>query len=375
MLIGTEHEYSINDPALLPRPESDRIISGICGAPESEIPFAGCRLSKELQKTVLEFIPPEPADRLSELEAALYSCVRAFSDRFRGTYRLLGLGMHPTLRLGETRIWNHEEQGYYRAYNRLFSLSQHGWMNIQAFQLNLSYRDLDDAAVMYNNIRSLLPYLIAVSAASPFVEGRNGPAMDSRLCYYRENQARIPEICSRIIPERLGSIGDYRARIDRIFEALRAEDAGILCEEWIDSAGVIIRSSRPCVEVKAIDEQECLRSDMAVGAFLTTLLRAAPRWLDNDRDTLLDLTESAIRDGTAGLRPELERLYREAWKIASAEEGRYLRVIRDRIDHGSLAELMQGAHSDGMDLRMIMERAAESLVTNTPLTGPGAFCE
>ena len=53
---------------------------------------------------------------------------------------------------------------------------------------------------MFNKIRSLIPYLVAVSASSPLVEGKTTSYMDNRLVYYRENQSQIPVICHDILP-------------------------------------------------------------------------------------------------------------------------------------------------------------------------------
>ncbi|HSQ93247.1 MAG TPA: glutamate-cysteine ligase family protein, partial [Methanoregula sp.] len=138
MTIGTEHEFSINDPAFNPRPVSDTILKTLCGRYESEILFGDVKLGKELQKTVLEFVPRNHADSIAALEGQLVRGIRKFYHVFRDRYLLLGLGMHPTLRLEETAVWNHDEGEYYEAYDRLFNIRQHGWLNIQALQVNLS---------------------------------------------------------------------------------------------------------------------------------------------------------------------------------------------------------------------------------------------
>ena len=146
MSIGTEHEFSINDPGYSPAPVSDLVIRDLSGRIEGQIPFCGCFLSKELQKTVLEFIPglPGPVVRTG---AVLQEAIDRFHARFRGRYALLGLGMHPTARLDQTCVWDHDEGEYYAVYDRLFSLRQHGWLNIQALQMNLPYRHEGDLVV------------------------------------------------------------------------------------------------------------------------------------------------------------------------------------------------------------------------------------
>ena len=366
MTIGTEHEFSINDPTFTPLPVSDEIIRTICGRYESEILFGDVKLGKELQKTVLEIIPRSPADNLGVLESHIMAGIRKFYRIFPDQYLLLGLGMQPVLRLDQTAVWNHDEGEYYEVYDRLFSLRQHGWLNIQALQINLSYRNNKELVSQYNRIRTLIPYLVAVTASSPFVEGKLTGSMDNRLVFYRDNQKEIPQICNGIIPEQIATVDDYHAMQQEIFTELKDRDAGILCEEWLNSSGVIMRFSRKCIEIKALDEQECIHSDMAVCAFVRSLLRCRTLPVETSQEALLALTDRAIRDGTRGLKPELEALYNHAWKHATEDERRYLPVIHHRICAGNLAEVMRDRYDKNADLFPILSDMAASLQKNQP---------
>jgi hypothetical protein len=366
MTVGTEHEYSINDGHFTALPVSDQIIKTICGRFAGEIRFGEVNLGKELQKTVLEFVPRIPASGPVALEAMLLSGIRKFYQMFSGQYTLLGLGMHPTMTLDRTAVWDHDEGEYYETYDRLFNIRQHGWLNIQALQVNLSYTGDKDLLMQYNRIRTLLPYLIALSASSPMVEGRLTGTMDNRLIYYRANQKEIPGICNNIIPVRLLSVGEYREAQEKVYAELRARDAGILCEEWLNSSGLIIRFSRNCLEIKALDEQECIRSDMAFVALVSALLRCPALPVESDQDALRALTETAIRKGTAGLRSELEALYRRAWQQATPEERQYLPVIERRIACGSLAEQMAERYRKEQKIEPILADMAHCLRANTP---------
>ena len=366
MLIGTEHEYSLNGPGMIPLPESDRILEALGGAGASAAPFGSVTLAKELQKTVIEVIPDHPAPRVRDLEAMVSAGVAAFSRRFRHRYTLLGLGMHPAASLSQVQVWDGDEQEYYEAYDRIFGLSQHGWLNIQALQLNLGYATEAEMVATFNSLRSLLPYLAAVSAASPFVEGMPAGAMDSRLLYYRENQRQIPAICNRIVPEELRSRAAYDEWLEGIYRDLRAAGGAVLCNEWVASFGVIVRFSRQCVELKVMDEQECVRSDMALSAFVRALLRADLAFLETGRSDLLLLLEEAITHGTRELRPELLRLWRAAERAAAPDERPYLPLVRERIEQGSIAELMMEWWKDERDLGAVMEAMAGSLRENIP---------
>ncbi|MEN6443458.1 MAG: glutamate-cysteine ligase family protein [Methanoregula sp.] len=366
MSIGTEHEYSINDARFSALPVSDRVIKSICGSFESEILFGDVKLGKELQKHVLEFIPRSHADTIPALESQLVQGIQKFYRVFPHGYHLLGLGMHPTLTLDKTAVWDHDEGEYYEVYDRLFDIRQHGWLNIQALQINLSYEGDKDLVAVYNRLRPLLPYLIAVTASSPMVESRLTGAMDNRLIYYRENQQVIPDICHGIVPAAIRTVNDYRSAQEAIYSELKKRDAAILCEEWLNSSGVIVRFSRTCLEIKALDEQECICSDMAVCAFVQALLRCRALFLETDQDALLELTQEVIMHGTAPVQQELKGLYDAAWQKATPEERRYLPVIQNRITKGSLAEQIAKRYREEHEIVPILAGLAHCLRYNEP---------
>lgn len=374
--IGTEHEYSINDRNQRPLTISDRIIERIAGRLDHEVAFGGILVSKELQKHAIELIPRRPGS-LSFLEENLY---QGLCQLYRATnyeYAFMGLGMHPLLKLDDTTFWDHDEQEYYEVYHRLFNIKQHGWLNIQALQINIPYVGKEELALMFNKIRSLMPYLVAASASSPLVEGKTTSYMDNRLVYYRQNQATVPEICHNIIPERLGSVDDYVKINRQIYSQLKKQGADILCREWVNSRGVIVRFTRSCLEIKAIDEQECLHSDMAFSAFLLALLRSDLA-LEEDEDCLLAMLEEAMRRGVAGLQPELEKLFSAAEKSATSEERRYLPLVAKRIEQGSLAEIMvqklqeTGEGEEG--IKALMRQMQWCLKENRPYSAREGSC-
>jgi gamma-glutamyl:cysteine ligase YbdK (ATP-grasp superfamily) len=372
--IGTEHEYSINDKNFRPLAISDRIIQRIAGQVQHEVAFGGILVSKELQKHAIELIPARPGS-LGFLESSLY---QGLSELYRATnyeYGFMGLGMHPLLKLDETTYWDHDEQEYYQVYDRLFNIKQHGWLNIQALQINIPYMDKDELVAMFNKIRSLMPYLVAVSASSPMVEGKLTTYMDNRLVYYRQNQAAVPEICHDIMPEKLESVDGYVQINRQIYSELKKCGAEILCREWVNSRGVIVRFTRKCLEVKAIDEQECLHSDIAFSAFLLALLRS-DLVLEEDERSLLAMLEDAMHRGVAGMRPELERLLAAAQKSATIEEMRYLPLVAKRIEQGSLAEIMVQKLKEETDGRIepILEQMQWCLKENWPYSAEPERC-
>jgi hypothetical protein len=366
-MIGTEHEFSITDSQFRPKPISDELIRRVSGEIADEVPFGDLFLSKELQKHAIELIPQKPRDTLASLESSISAGVARLFDLFGGDCRFLGLGMHPLLQLHETMPWDHNEGEYYRAYDRLFNIKQHGWLNIQALQINFPFGDMERLVPLFNRTRAIMPYVVAVSASSPFVEGRIEKAADNRLIYYRENQKQIPLICGGILPVRLNSVKDYIDINRSIYRQLIDKNASILAREWVNSRGVIVRFTRGCLEVKAIDEQECIRSDMAVTAFLLALLRADIS-IEEDDCALRGLLEEAIMNGTAGLRQELMRLYKSAENCATPDERAYLPIVKRRIEEGSLSEVMAARAKDN-GIEPLLCSLEESLRRNEPYFG------
>jgi hypothetical protein len=76
--------------------------------------------------------------------------------------------------------------------------------------------------------------------------------------------------------------------------------------------------------------------------------------------------EEAIRNGTAGLRNELVQLYDTAWNHATEDERVYLPVIRSRIEHGSLAELIRDRFLKEGEIVPLLGDMAKCLRSNTP---------
>lgn len=355
----------MNDADLGPLPIVDRILEGIHGSVENEIPFGGVNLSKELQKNVIEIVPAVPQTSVADMEGVLYDGMQRFHLATSSRYSLMGLGMHPLLTLDQTAVWDHKDREIYEVYDRLFDLKQHGWLNIQALQVNVHYGNEGKMVNMFNRLRALTPYLVALTASSPFVEGRATRMMDNRLEYYRQNQRRVPIICNNIIPERLRSRAHHDEIIGSIYQQLRRIGGDELCHEWIDSRGVIVRYHRECLELKACDEQECIRSDMAVTAFVLSLLRADLD-LEEDHDSLLQANEASMKHATASCRAELMRLYDAASRVATSEELAYLPLIERRIEEGSLAEIMSARVRDGETIHDVAASMVHCLRDNVP---------
>ena len=352
--LGPEHEFALVDENLKCMPIADRVIKDVRGRVANSIEFRDFTVSKELQMHVLEVKPNSPFTSLTVFEERMYSAVLEVADLLGRRYgcRLLGTGMHPTLRLSETSVWSHRHRQIYEAFGKIFDLMQHGWLNIQSFQLNLSYSDASDAVLMHNLLAYVCAYLPAITASSPIYEGVVGEYLDNRLYFYKEAQKEVPSVAGDVVPEYISSLEDYRRKVIERYSielAKAGADSCILYKEWVNSRGVILRSDRRALEIRVMDEQECVRSDVALSAFIRALLRGLMnegaqllprRILVHDFNSVIKFGLSAEVHHPLGsfARNVCQHLLRTALSYATDEEKEYLLLVQKRVECGSLSE-------------------------------------
>lgn len=352
-VLGPEHEFSIVDEHLKPLPIVDVVIKRLCGRIRNNVYLSGFVFGKELQKHLAEFKAVTPFRSPLLFEETMYRAVLEILDVLdEFGAQLLGLGMHPTLSLDEVRVWDHRDRQIYEALDRIFGLRQHGWLNIQSFQLNLPYLNEAEAVGLYNVLAGVLPYIPAISAASPIYESKFGEFEDNRLHFYRINQAKVPSITGNIIPEPIDSFETYRNLTIRRYSAdlMKVDAPGcIVNKEWINSRGAIFRFDRRAIEIRIMDEQECIKSDVALSCFIRALLRGLMRSSETGLTypVLVRNLNAIVRDGldarvthpkSSTARGVCRHLYKIAYENASEEEKTCLGIVRRRIDGGNLSE-------------------------------------
>jgi hypothetical protein len=254
---------------------------------------------------------------------AFHEGVREANERL-ATFgaRLMPGAMHPWMDPAtETRLWPHEYTDVYRAFDRIFGTSGHGWANLQSTHLNLPFAGDDDFGRLHAAIRLVLPLIPALAAASPFLDGGRGPALDGRLVMYRGNARRVPSVSGSVVPEPAFSRAEYeRDVLGRIYADLAPLDPeGVLRHEWVNARGAIARFDRGAIEVRVIDAQECPSADVAVVAAVTEVVRALADGPLAARDLRADPT-------TESLACLLEATTLQA-DAATIDDDSYLRVL------------------------------------------------
>ncbi len=323
-----------------------------------------------------------------EFEETMQNAVNALSGIVeKHGANLLGTGMHPLMRLSDTGVWPHYHRKIYSEYSKIFNLHQHGWLNIQSFHLNLPYQKEGDAVALHNQLCNLCAYLPAVTASSPFFEGKEGPDIDNRLQFYKVNQKEVPSISGEVIPNYVSSLESYNRDVIGGYSADLARAGAsktLLNREWVNSRGIIFRFDRAALEVRVMDEQECVKSDVGLACFIRASLRgmlaedeALERHyvlVQNFNSVIhsgLNASVQSIHGKTA--RQVLTHYLSLANNNASAEEKRYLPLVERRIHEGSLSELILNRvhkRSDKTNLHQAIQSVYSTLIKSLRANQP-----
>lgn len=276
---GVELEYMIVDRATLDvAPISDEALRAVAGEIVSDVERGAIAWSNELVLHVLEMKTNGPAPSLGPLGAAFQKQVHEANELLAEFgARLMPTAMHPWMDPHrEMRLWPHEYNAVYEAFNRIFDCRGHGWANLQSAHLNLPFADDEEFGRLHAAIRLVLPLAPALAASSPVMDGQVSGLIDSRLEVYRGNSRTVPSLAGRVIPEAVFTHEDYqRVILERIYSDIRPHDAeGVLQEEWLNARGAIARFTRGAIEIRVLDLQECPAADLAIVAAISGMLKA-----------------------------------------------------------------------------------------------------
>jgi glutathione synthase/RimK-type ligase-like ATP-grasp enzyme/gamma-glutamyl:cysteine ligase YbdK (ATP-grasp superfamily) len=338
----------------------------LAGRGTSDVDLGAVGFSNEIADHVFEIKTQEPMRSLADAEAALAEGIQRFSAVLHAEFgaRLLPTGMHPWFDPRKGKLWTRSGLRVYTTYARLFDVRTHGWMNVHAAHLNLPLGREVDAVAMHTAAALLIPYLPALAASSPMYDGDLQPAVDGRLAWILEHQARIPESCGELVPEYVEGFGDYRKRIlAPMYRALdRLPDTGAIRHEFFNTRGAILRFARRAMEIRVLDTQECVKMDVAVAAFVRSSLKhltqrvAAGRvelpdhavLVEDFRACIADGSAARVRaphldverdaDGLADARDVLRHLLSCARRTVRKDEAPYLDLAARMVETGTLSE-------------------------------------
>jgi len=276
---GIELEYMLVDKNTLEvKPITDELIRNQLGIIGSDFENGIVTWSNELVLHVIEIKSTKPESDLEALDKAFLrniTLINSILDQW--DTMLLPAAAHPFMNpLQDTKLWPHDNNEVYELYDKIFDSKGHGWSNLQSTHLNLPFHGDEEFAKLHAAIRIILPLLPALCASSPILDGKNTGLLDTRLYYYKTNQAKIPSITGSIVPEAVFSFADYRDTIYKPIEKGIAyyNEAKILDPVWVNSRGAIARFDRGSIEIRIMDIQECPAMDLAIVYVIVETLKA-----------------------------------------------------------------------------------------------------
>lgn len=266
-------------------PITDQLIYDEVGEYLSDVEFGDIAWSNELVLHVVELKTQGPVSDMAGLHREFQRHVRKINGMLEQyDAMLLPTGAHPLMDpYTDTKLWPHEHNAVYEAYNRIFDCSGHGWANLQSTHLNLPFANDEEFEKLHAAIRMVLPLIPALSASSPILDGKASGLLDTRLEVYRHNQDKVPSIAGKVVPEAVFTKKDYEQKIlQRMYKDVAPYDKeGVLQEEFLNSRGAIARFERNTIEIRLIDIQESPLADMAVLQAVVAAVQAlaAERWV------------------------------------------------------------------------------------------------
>jgi gamma-glutamyl:cysteine ligase YbdK (ATP-grasp superfamily) len=275
---GVEIEYAIVDAETLRvLPIAEKVLE-VDGEVFSDVVDGEITWSNELARHVIELKTTDPAVQLEPYFSHFARSVGEVLGKLHlhGATLLPG-GVHPFMDpTSEFQRWEDEGSEVYAAFDRIFDCRGHGWANLQSTHLNLPFSGDDELGRLHAAVRLVLPILPALTASSPFLDGRRAPNKDQRLAVYRTNAARLPEITGAVIPEPVFDEASYRASVfEPMYRAVAPFDPdGVLQHEWLNARGAIVRFDRSTIEIRVMDCQEHSGADLAVCLGVTSVVRA-----------------------------------------------------------------------------------------------------
>jgi gamma-glutamyl:cysteine ligase YbdK (ATP-grasp superfamily) len=385
-------------------PKADLLLEAAAGELTDEWQNGPVAWNNELALHVIELKCNGPRASLAGLGADFAANVKLANDKLgREGLRLMPTAMHPWMDPKSVELWPHGTRLIYDTFDRIFSCKGHGWANLQSLQINLPFAGDEEFARLHAAIRFLLPILPGLAASSPIVDGERNGILDNRLVVYRDNCAKIPSVTGDVVPEPVGSIGEYHERVlEPIYADLAPHDLeGVLRHEWVNARGAIARFERNAIEIRVLDVQETPLMDVAYAALIVEVLKmlCAERWLDRTRmdawptselGKLLRLSErqaeaTGIGDkrylqafGFRGSGTELKGLWAHLIDAVSARgslDTATERLLEQYLRHGSLATRIGkavGLLPSRAKITRVYEELCEALAAGAPFAPPPA---
>lgn len=306
---GIEMEYILVDNSGLNILSiSDKVLEKAAGKIITEHERGPMAWSNELMLHLIEIKTNGPATSLIGAAESFQNEITEIEKILHGfDAQLMPGAVHPWMDPFEVKLWPHEFNPLYEAYNRIFDCRGHGWANLQSTHLNLPFHGNEEFGKLHAAIRIVLPLIPALAASSPIADSEVKPFLDFRMETYRTNSRRVPSVTGMIIPEPVFTHEEYQSEIfERMYRDIAPLDPdGILQDEWLNSRGAMSRWDRETIEIRVIDIQENPAADLAILEFVVNLTKALikEKWISIEdqkkwsENSLYEILMMIVKDG------------------------------------------------------------------------------
>jgi hypothetical protein len=265
--------------------------------------WAACRAGHQMQLRSVR-----PALRATILHKRMANELRAMDQLLaRHDAMLLPGGAHPWMDPAHAAVSGlHGDAGMWASCQRLFGCRSHGWLNSAGSRLFITFQGDEEFTKLHAAVRLLLPIMPALSAASPFLDGRYTGFLDARMEAYLHTHEELPDLMGSLVPEAVFNQEDYyRTVYGPIATALADQEAGELDHELMNVRGAVPHFDQGLLEIRVLDAQECAAADLAIAEFIMVVLKAlvGGRWVSTylqrawPETDLLAIFLQVIKDG------------------------------------------------------------------------------
>lgn len=304
--VGIEEEFALLDPAALdmvPRFDELRL------AAAARDPVLSESIAGELISSEIEIRSGRGADFADAIARQRDRRRRLFAQADAHGIALGATGTHPWADYREQRIIDTEH--YRRVQDDLRYVA---WRNNTfSLHVHVGVRDIDRAVRVCDRLRPELPLLLAISASSPFLDGRDSGLHSARTQAFTRNFPR----CG--VPDAYGSWAAYRDYIELL---VRTRSIVEYTQVWWSIRPHVAFGT---VEVRICDAQATAAESEGLAGLIVACVAAAAREIDEGapfQDPAPRLVEEnlwrAIRHGQDGRLIDLERA--EEYPAAAAAE-------------------------------------------------------
>ncbi len=180
--------------------------------------------------------------------------------------RLMPSGMHPWMAAGRAEAWPHNSAPQDEALISIFGNERHGLNNQQGLRLSVPFGSDAEFARLFGALRFVMPLMPALSASSPFAEGKRGPALSCRVAARRDLMASDLDFAESLVPRPATCREQYRNEVVApLKKALETRGLSqVLGAAEVCAHGIVADFDAELVHVELLDLQECLQADIAV---------------------------------------------------------------------------------------------------------------